>query len=209
MMNYIWGAMILVSLIVSIFNGNCGETVNAGLTAAKNSVGTVMSFAGILCMWSGIMRIAEDGGISAALSKLLSPVMKRIFPKIPPDSEAMRCITMNVTANLLGMGNAATPLGLSAMSKLDEMNGSGEYASDEMCCFTVLNTAALTIIPSTIISLRAAAGSADPFEITAPVWISSIVSVTTALCAVKLFIFMGAKVRARAALRRKDHALDK
>lgn len=206
MMNYIWGAMIIISLVVSLINGNCGATVNAGLTAAKDSIGTVLSFAGILCMWSGIMKIAEKGGISEFISKLLSPVMKKIFPGLPHDSSVMHYITMNITANLLGMGNAATPLGLSAMSELDRINGSSEYASDEMCCFAVLNTAALTIIPSTIISLRAANGSLNPFEVTAPIWISSLVSITTALCAVKIFIFIERKL---SGIRRKNHVLDK
>lgn len=206
MMNYIWGAMIVISLIVSLINGNCGATVNAGLTAAKDSIGTVLSFAGILCMWSGIMKIAEKGGISEFISKLLSPVMRIIFPKLPKDSSAMHYITMNITANLLGMGNAATPLGLSAMSKLDEINNSSEYASDEMCCFVVLNTAALTIIPSTIISLRTAGGALNPFEVTAPIWISSLVSVITALCTVKLLIFAERKLLG---IRRRNHVLDK
>lgn len=190
MMNYIWGFMMIISIIVSVINSNTAGTVTAGLNAACNSVQTVLSFAGMMCMWSGIMRIAEKSGISDIISKLLSPFMKILFPKIPQRSEAIHYITMNITANLLGMGNAATPLGLSAMSKLDEMNKGSEYASDEMCTFVVMNTAALTIIPSTIISLRTAAGSLNPFEVVVPIWISSVIAVLTALTAIKLFMFI-------------------
>lgn len=186
-MNYIWGAMILLPLVIGAMNGQLDATVHAGLGAAKDSVQTVLSFAGIMCLWSGIMKIADEGGVSAFIGRLLSPVTKLLFPKLKQGGRAMRAITMNMTANLLGLGNAATPLGLSAMHELDEINEGRKHASDEMCTFVVLNTASFQLIPTTLISLRVAAESQNPFEIMLPIWIASACSVSAAVFFVKLF----------------------
>ncbi|MCX7714923.1 MAG: nucleoside recognition protein [Clostridia bacterium] len=186
MINYIWGWMILLSLVVGALNGRLEYTVNEGINAAKNSITVVLSFAGIMCMWSGIMKIADDGGISSFIGKLLSPITHFLFPRLKKTGPAMRTIIMNITANLLGMGNAATPLGLKAMGELDKLSANREYATDEMCTFVVLNTASFQLIPTTIIALRAAAGSEKPFEIIVPIWLASGFAILCALVSVKL-----------------------
>jgi spore maturation protein A len=179
------------AVVYSMLCGNAAATVNAGINAAQESVTTVIAIAGIMCLWSGIMKIADKAGIPALLSKLLSPVLHRLFPRLGANSPAMRAITMNITANMLGMGNAATPPGLQAMEELDKQNEIPETASDEMCIFTVLNTASFQLIPTTIISLRAAAGSVNPSEIILPVWITSALSLTAAVTAAKLILSAG------------------
>lgn len=184
-MNIIWGAMILISLVFAAVNGNLTETVNAGISGAENSVTTVLSFAGIMCMWSGIMRLCDKGGISAVIEKILSPVTKLLFPKLK-DKSAAKSITMNMTANILGMGNAATPLGVEAMRRLDEKNPNPARATREMCMFVVLNTASFQLVPTTILSLRSAAMSQNPAEVMLPIWLASGVSVLVAVLSAKL-----------------------
>jgi len=191
MMNYIWCAIMLVSLIAGIAGGRIEETVNAGINAAQNTVTTTLAFAGIMCMWSGIMKIADKSGMTDIIGKILSPVTGLLFPKLKGESSAMRYITMNITANMLGMGNAATPLGLSAMRELDVLNGRKSFASEEMCVFAVLNTASFQLIPATIMALRMAAGSQNPSEIVLPIWIVSLFSLFCAVTAVRIMLRAG------------------
>lgn len=183
-MNYIWCGMILFSLIVASISGTLNETVNAAFAGAQASVETVLSFAGVMCFWTGMLKLAEKSGISEKIEKLLSPVVRRLFKKT--DSEARKYISMNITANMLGMGNAATPMGIKAMSALDKHNKNPLYPSDDMCMFVVLNTTSFQLIPTTIIALRAAASSQNPFSVILPIWITSAVSIIAAVTAVKI-----------------------
>lgn len=183
-MNYIWCGMILFSLIVAAISGTLNETVNAAFAGAQASIETVLSFAGVMCFWTGMLKLAEKSGISEKIEKLLSPVVRRLFKKT--DSEARKYISMNITANMLGMGNAATPMGIKAMSALDKHNKNPLYPSDDMCMFVVLNTTSFQLIPTTIIALRAAASSQNPFSVILPIWITSAVSIITAVTAVKI-----------------------
>lgn len=182
MMNYIWALMLIVSIIVAAFTGRLDTTMQEGMRAANDSIMTVLGFAGIMCLWTGLMKIAEEGGMVQVLCKLAKPVAKRLFPDVPPESPAMGAIMLNVTANLLGMGNAATPLGLRAMHELDKLNAHSTHASNAMCMFVVLNTASIQLIPSTIIAIRSAAGSKAPFEIMVPIWITSLCCVLAGIC---------------------------
>lgn len=184
-MNYIWCAMIVVSVIVSIFNGTVSETINGAFEGAKSAVFTVLSFAGVMCFWTGIMKIAEKSGLSKKVEKLLRPVINFLFPGA--GDEAKTYISMNMSANLLGMGNAATPMGIKAMESLDRENNNPLYASDNMCMLVVLNTTSLQLIPTTIIALRVAANSTDPFSIILPIWISSLTAVFAAVFFAKLY----------------------
>lgn len=184
-MNYIWCVMIIVSVIVSVFNGTVSETVNGAFEGAKSAVFTVLSFAGVMCFWTGIMKIAEKSGLSKKVEKLLRPVVNFLFPGA--GDEAKTYISMNMSANLLGMGNAATPMGIKAMESLDRENANPLYASDNMCMLVVLNTTSLQLIPTTIIALRVAANSADPFSIILPIWISSLTAVIAAVFLAKLY----------------------
>ena len=183
--NYIWCAMIIISIIVSIFNGTVSETIDAAFEGAKSAVFTVLSFAGVMCFWTGIMKIAEKSGLSQKIEKLLRPIINFLFPN--SGDEAKNYIAMNMSANLLGMGNAATPMGIKAMSCLDRENANPLYASDNMCMLVVLNTTSIQLIPTTIIALRVAATSADPFSIILPIWISSLTAVLSAVSLAKLY----------------------
>ncbi len=183
-MNYIWCGMIIISIIVSVFNGTVSETINGAFEGAKSAVFTLLSFAGVMCFWTGIMKIAEKAGLSQKVERLLKPVISFLFPKA--GSEAKKYISMNMSANLLGMGNAATPMGIKAMEYLDKENDRPLHASDNMCMLVVLNTTSLQLIPTTIIALRTAANSSEPFSIILPIWISSLTAVITAVFLAKL-----------------------
>lgn len=190
-MNYIWAGMILISLIAGGINGTLDTVVTAGMEGAQLAVETVLGFAGGMCLWTGLMHLAEAGGFSAVCKRFLRPLNRFLFPGLSPDSPAMEKITMNMTANLLGMGNAATPAGMAAMGELDKINPNPAHASDAMCMFVVVNTASLQLIPSTIIAMRAAAGSQNPFSIIVPVWICSGVALLCAVLCMKLIIALG------------------
>lgn len=176
-MNYVWSALIIISLIFAFFNGTLQETMQAGLNGAASAFTVLLSFAGMMCFWSGILKIAEDSGTAKFCEKLLSPVIRRLFPKVKDRSN----ITMNIIANLLGMGNAATPAGISAMGQLDKENEHRPHPSREMSRFAVLNTASLQLFPTTIIGILASFGDANPYRIVPLIWISSAVSLISAL----------------------------
>lgn len=184
-MNYIWCGMIIISIIVSVFTGTVQETVNGAFEGAKSAVFTVLSFAGVMCFWTGLLKVAEHSGLSQKVEKLLKPVINFLFPRAGKD--AKKYIAMNMTANLLGMGNAATPMGIKAMQSLDAENPRPEYASDNMCMLVVLNTTSIQIVPTTIIALRVAAGSENPFSVVLPIWISSLIAVFTAVLCAKIW----------------------
>lgn len=192
-MNYLWPVMVILALISGAVNGCIDATVTAGLAAAENSVKVVLSFAGMICFWSGILKIADAGGISGFVERLLRPVTRLLFPRLETGGSALKKITSNITANLLGMGNAATPAGIDAMGELDAINSAPERPSDEMCIFTVLNTASVQLIPTTVISLRAAAGSSNPSAVIIPIWICSVISLTAALISMKAIIYLTGK----------------
>ncbi len=187
MLNYVWGGMILVSLLVAIFTGNTETVTGGALDGAKAAVETCIGLLGSMCLWTGLAQIARDSGLVGIFAKLMQPVTKILFPKLKPDSPALRAIVLNMVANLLGMGNAATPLGISAMKELDKLNRHKASASDEMCMFVVINTASIQLIPSTVIALRQMYGSAAPSEIIVPVWICSIGAVLVGVISAKIF----------------------
>ena len=187
-LSYIWGFMILVSLIFASINGTLSQTVEAGFAGASSAANIVLSFAGIMCFWTGILHAAERAGISGWIKKLLSPLIKILFPKLDQKGKAAEFITLNITANLLGMGNGATPMGIKAMKELD-CNTS--YPTDEMCMFIVLNTTAFQLIPSSIIALRSGFMSSDPFSVIVPIWISSFTALTVSAICVKIMCKWG------------------
>lgn len=185
MLNYIWSGMIIISLITAFFTGRISEVSSALMTGAGDAVTMTISLMGIMCLWTGIMNIAENTGVTQLVAKLLSPLMKILFPRLK-DKRAKDAIVMNMTANMLGLSNAATPLGLKAMQELKRLSD-GRTATDEMCMFIVINTASLQIIPSTVIALRQSAGSITPTDIIIPVWLCSICVITVGVLAVKIF----------------------
>ena len=185
-MNYIWSAMLLTAIVCGFFNGTLAETVNAAFDGAAAAAETVLSLTGIICLWTGILTIAERSGISAAFERLLSPLISRLFKSAP--AVAREHITMNIAANILGMGNAATPAGIRAMSELDKANPHPKTPTRSMAMLMVLNTASVQLIPATIIALRRSAGSAAPESVALPIVISSLIGCIAAVAAVRLFM---------------------
>ena len=187
MMNYIWAGMILLSFITAAITGNLESTTAAALDGAKSAAEVCLSLLGIMALWTGVMKIGEVSGLIEKFALLLTPVTRILFPKLQKNSAALNAIVMNMVANILGMSNAATPLGLKAMVELDKLNGNSKIASDEMCMFVVINTASIQLIPSTLIALRVASGSANPGEIIVPIWIASVICLLVGVIAAKIF----------------------
>lgn len=185
-MNYIWSGMVIISLICAAVNGSMDKTVAAALDGANASVTFLISLAGAMCFWNGFLKIAESSGAAGAVQRILAPVVKRLFRNAP--QKAREYITMNMSANLLGMGNAATPMGIKAMNELDKSNERKLHASKDMCMLVALNTASIQLFPSTIIALRQAAGSSEPASVVLPVLIASFGGCVAAVTAVKIFI---------------------
>lgn len=183
-MNYIWSAMIIVSVVSAVITGKVDETVNAVFEGASTAVTTLISFAGVMCFWTGIMKIAEKSGVSAFIMKLISPFVNFLFSGA--GQKAKGYISMNMTANILGMGNAATPMGMLAAEELDRENPSPLVPSKNMCMLVVLNTTSFQLLPATIISLRAASGSADPMSVIMPIWLASAAAAAVGIISVKL-----------------------
>ena len=173
MLNFLWSGMIVFSIIISVFTGTLNETVNAGLNGGGEAVKMCIELLGIMCLWNGIMKIAEQSGVIEKITVVIKPLFRALFKGVDEKSKAGEYIIMNLTANLLGMGNAATPAGINAMQELDKT----EKGKDNMLLFTVLNTTSFQLIPSTLIAMRASFGSANPGEIIVPVWCVSAISV--------------------------------
>ena len=187
MLGYIWLFMILASVICSILNGRMDVLAEAVTGGADKAVQLLISMAGVMCLWTGIMRIAEKSGITRGIAVLLSPVLKRLMPDYAPNSEAMQAVSANITANILGLGNAATPLGIRAMKAMQDDNRLGDRPNRSMIMFVVINTASVQIIPTTAAALRQAAGSTDPYSILPYVWITSISALIIGIVAAKFF----------------------
>lgn len=181
MLNYLWSTLVVISILCSFFTGNSPRLSEAIIESSAQAIELLMTMAGVMLLWTGIMRIAQESGLTEVFAKLLSPVLRLLFPNLKNESKALGCISMNLTANLLGLGNTATPLGIRAMKELDELNGGSQTASNEMVVFVVMNTASLQLMPTMLGALRQRYGSAEPFEILVPVWISSACALTVAL----------------------------
>ena len=180
MLNYIWSGLVVLSVVCSIFSANRRKLCAAMVDSGAQTIQLLLTLAGVITLWSGIMKIAEESGLTR-FSRRYSLRCSSAFPRLDKDSDAFGSITMNITANLLGLGNTATPLGLKAMHELNELNGSSDTASDEMIVFVVMNTASLQLLPTMLGSLRQTYGSNAPFEILVPVWLSSACALSVAL----------------------------
>ena len=186
MLNYIWGGMILLSLITSFFTGRVDATAAAAAEGAGAAVELCLTLLGILCLWTGLAKIGEKAGLVSLLSRLLAPLLRILFPKLEKDAPVRGSIVMNLVANLLGMGNAATPLGIKAMGELQKRNRFRSTASNEMCMLVVLNTASLQLFPTTLLSLRQVYGPASPAVILLPIWLVSICALMAGVTAAKI-----------------------
>lgn len=187
MLNYIWAFMIIVSFISAIFTGNMSELSNAVLSGACESVKFLISITGMMAFWTGIMKIADKCGATSAFSKFFYPIMKRLFPNSSHNSRAINAISMNITANLLGLGNAATPFGLKAMKEMQKLNQNKDIATKDMIMFVIINTASIQVIPTMTAMLRQNHGAAYPLDILPAVWITSFVSLFIGILITKFF----------------------
>ena len=185
MMNRLWAYLLLFALAVGLCSGNLAETASEAVTAAGGAVETAISLLGVMCFWMGMMEIAKQAGLMEGLAKWLSPVTRRLFPSVK-SKKARNAIVMNMAANFLGIGNAATPLGLQAMEEMEKETDKKGVATNDMVRFVVLNTASIQLLPTTLLAFRAKYGSTAPFEILPAVWIASVLSVTVGLLAAKL-----------------------
>ena len=185
-MAWIWSGMLLLAVLAAAISGQLGAVSAAAMAGAERGAQLCLSLAGPLCLWAGLAAVLEGSGLSAKLAALLRPLLGRLFPAAARDVQALEKISGNFTANLLGLGNAATPLGIAAVQRIHRLSG-GAAASDEMCRLIVLNTASIQLLPTTVAALRASAGAARPFAILPAVWLTSLGSVTVGLLAVGLF----------------------
>ena len=184
-MGIVWAAMLLLSVLAAAASGKTGALTPAALEGAQNAVELCVSLAGALCLWSAMAKVMEASGLMKKLGRLMRPVFRKLFPNASRDETALGYLTANVSANLLGLGNAATPMGIEAVRRMKALSGS-DSASDEMCLLVVMNTASIQLLPTTIASLRASLGAAAPFDILPAVWLSSLLSVSAGITAARL-----------------------
>ena len=184
-MAWIWTGMAVLSILCGLATGRGDLVAAAAVEGAQAAVELCVSIAGMLCLWTGVMEIMRRSGLAEGLSRLLRPVLSALFPQMSGDRGVMDSISANVSANLLGLGNAATPLGIEAVRRMERK--SPGTASDAMCMLVVCNTASIQLIPTTVASVRAAAGSSSPFDILPAVWLASALSVGVGISACKLF----------------------
>lgn len=180
-MNIIWIALLSCGVIVAGLRGEIDIVTQAAMTSAKISVESMLELVGVIVLWLGLARIAEKSGLIDIFAGLMKPVLKLLFPSVPANHPAMGSILMNMSANVLGLGGAATPLGLRAMQQLQEINPDKRRASDAMVTFLVLNTAGLTFVPAVMIGLRAQLGSERPAEIVAPTLLATVLATAAGL----------------------------
>ena len=183
-MAWIWTGMAVVSVVCGAVYGRMEAVSAAALEGAGQAVRLCLSMAGMLCLWTGVMEVMRRSGLAEKLSRLLRPMLRLLFPQVARDRETMDSIAANVSANLLGLGNAATPLGLEAARRMSRC--SPGVASDALCMLVVCNTASIQLIPTTVATVRAGAGSAAPFDILPAVWLASGLSVGVGVLACKI-----------------------
>lgn len=188
MLNIIWPLFIIISFIYAILNGRVTEVNNSIFVSTKDAVELCISLLGTMCLWSGIMQIASKTSIVKHLTKILNPIIKKIFPEIKKEDKVYNEITMNIIANIMGLGNAATPLGLKAIKSMQKENKNKDILSNSMAMFIVLNTASIQLIPTTVIAIRSSFDSENPTAIMVPVWIATILAALAAVLTAKVLM---------------------
>ena len=183
-MSVIWTGMVVISILCAIATGQESQVAAAAVEGTRAAVELGLSIAGMLCLWTGVMEVMRRSGLAEGLSRLLRPVLRRLFPSVSREKDIVDSISANVSANLLGLGSAATPLGLEAARRMSRK--SPGVASDALCMLVVCNTASIQLIPTTVATVRSAAGCATPFDILPAVWLASALSVGVGIAACKL-----------------------
>lgn len=188
MLNILWPIFIIISFIYAILTGNVQNVNNSIFESTSEAVKLSLTLLGTMCLWTGIMEIAQKTTFVSKLTILLRPIIDFLFPEIKKNKIVKEQISMNIIANILGLGNAATPLGLKAMKSMQEENEKKDTVSNSMAMFIVLNTASIQLIPTTVIAIRSSLGSQDPTKIIFPVWGATIVAAIAGITATKMFI---------------------
>ena len=188
MLNLVWPIFIIISFSYAIFSGNLQNLNSSIFESVESAVNLSITMLGTMCLWSGIMNIATNTNIMKILNTLLRPIIKFLFPEIKENQKAQSEISMNMVANILGLGNAATPLGLKAMETLQKENKNKEALSNSMIMLIVINTASIQIIPTTIIAIRSSLGAKNPTSIIVPVWVATICAAVIGVTVAKLLI---------------------
>src|SRR5438094_2323908 len=186
-LNYIWLALVLLAVAIGGWNDRLKDVTGGALDGAKTAVTIALGLIVIMALWLGLMRLAERAGLVQRIAYGLRPLMQRLFPEVPPDHPAMGSMLMNMAANMLGLGNAATPLGLRAMRDLESLNPRPGVASNAMCTFLAINTSSVQLIPATAIAILAAAGSARPTVIVGTAFFATLCAATVAVLSAKFF----------------------
>jgi spore maturation protein A len=186
MLNYIWFGLMAVSLVVAAFNGTAEAVTKGAVDSASTAVTIAIGLVGVMTLWLGMMKIAEAAGLVAMLGRALRPALRWMFPEVPAEHPAAGAIVLAIAANMLGLSNAATPLGIKAMEDLQELNDDKETATNPMVTFMAMTTSGVQLIPSTMIGLLAAAGSTNPTAIIAPGLVATFIGTIAAVVAAKL-----------------------
>ena len=186
MLNYLWGAMIFIGIVVAAFNGNMAEVTNGAIDSAKEAVNLAITMLGIMSMWTGIMKTGERAGLIKSMSRKMQPFLRWLFPTVPKDHKAMEYISTNVIANILGLGWAATPAGISAMKELQKLNKDKTTPSVPMCMFMIFNMSSLQLVSINIIAYRSQYNSQNPSEIIGPGIVTTLISTLTAIIFAKI-----------------------
>jgi spore maturation protein A len=190
-MAFVWVFLLVASVGAAALSGRVGALTPAIAESAQQAVTLSIGLVGVMALWLGLVRVAEDAGLVRALARVARPIMVRLFPEVPPEHPAMGAMVMNVAANLFGIGNAATPLGLEAMRQLDTLNPHKGTASDAQALFCALNTASVQLVPASVIALRASAGAANPGDVLAPTLVATLCGAAVAIVAAKLLARLG------------------
>jgi len=185
-MGGIWVLLVAVSVVFAAATGRMGALTAAALESAGHAVTLALGLAGVMALWLGLMRIAEEAGLVRLLARAARPALRRLFPEVPPEHPALGAMVMNVAANVLGLGNAATPFGLRAMEALQELNPHRGTASDAQALFCALNTASVQVVPASVIALRAAAGARQPADILGATLLASVCATAVAIASARL-----------------------
>jgi spore maturation protein A len=185
-MGAVWTFLVVASVVAAAVNGRMAELGTAALDSAGRAVALAIGLAGVMALWLGLVKVAEEAGLVAAVARAARPLLRRLFPEVPPEHPAMGAMVMNVSANVLGLGNAATPFGVKAMQELETLNPHPGTATNAQALFCALNTASVQLIPASVIALRAAAGSRAPAEIVGATILASLCGAAAAVVAAKL-----------------------
>ena len=191
MLNILWPVLIIISFIYAVFSGHLADLNNSIFESASSAVELTITFFGTITLWCGIMQIAKDSSLSQKLANLIRPLLKFLFPDVKQEDPAHEEISLNIIANILGLGIAATPLGLKAMESLQKSNKKKDTLSNSMLMLVLLNTASLQLIPTTVISIRSSLNSNNPTSIILPVWIATFSAAFIAIIVAKFLIKLG------------------